>query len=203
MQRKGDGRAWFMWVLGAFVALASPLLAAPAPASAGCVVTFRHGGSVQADGCEDLGEAVAYLRFGGWVVVLKSALVSVEDETGIKRFNERWTPEEARAQVQALPREGGVPVGPTGPEAAAAPAAQPPQVVYVPVPSPMPSQVIYQMPPPTAYYPPFFAFCRHCVNPRVPPGTPPFVRVVPTSPSDIGPQAIQKTFPSISPIRSR
>ena len=202
MQKNCDDRALFPRALGASLAVASLLLAAPASASAGCVVTFRHGGSAQADACADLGEAVAYLRFGGWVVVLKSALVSVEDEMGVTRFNPRWTLEEARAQVQALPREGGVPVGPTAPEPPVAPLAQPPQVVYVPVPSPAPSQVVYQVPPPTAYYPPVFTFCRSCVNPHVPPGTPPFVRVVPTSPSDIGPQAIQKTFPSISPIRS-
>ena len=203
MQRNGDDRPLFPQTLGVSVTLVCLLLVAPAPASAGCVVTFRHGGSVQADGCADLGEAVAYLRFGGWVVVLKSALLSVEDETGLTRLNPRWTPDETRAQIQAVPREGGVPVGPAAPETPSAPAAQPPQVVYVPVPIPAPSQVIYQMPPPTAYYPPFFAFCRSCINHPVPPITPPFVRIVPTSPSDIGPQAIQKTFPSISPIRSR
>ena len=201
MQTNGDFRAWFAPALGGAVALVCLLIAASAAASAGCVVTFRHGGSVQADGCADLGEAVAYLRFGGWVVVLKSALVSVEDETGITRLNPRWTPDETRAHVQAVPREGGVPVGPAAPEAPPAPAPQPPTVVYVPVPTPAPSQIIYQVPPPTAYYPPVFVFCRNCVNPPVPPITPPFVRIVPTSPSDIGPQAIQKTFPSISPIR--
>ncbi len=201
MQRNGDDRAWFPQTLVVCLALGCLVLAAPGAASAGCVVTFRHGGSVQADGCADLGEAIAYLRFGGWVVVLKSALLSVGDETGLTRLNPRWTPDETRAQVQAVPREGGVPVGPAGPEAPSAPAAQPPQVVYVPVPSPPPSQVVYQVPPPVGYFPPVVVFCRNCFNPLVPPSTPPFVRVVPTNPFDIGPMAIQKTFPSISPIR--
>ncbi len=198
MQRKATSVTILALLWGAFAAVPTPAAGPSHVPPGGCLITFRHGGAVEADGCEDTGEAVAYRRFGGWIVVRKSALTLLQDEKGTRRLNPPWTPEEARAQMQALPREGGVPVGPMTP---LAPAEQPPQVVYVPVPTPVPSQVIYQVPPPPGYYPPVFSFCRSCLKSPVPPARRPFVRVVPTSPSDIGPQAIQKTFPSISPIR--
>ena len=202
MLTRGRFIAPFATVCGLFLSLiAVGLPVAFGAVSTGCVLTFRHGGNAEADVCQDMGEAVAYRRFEGWVVVRKSALTSVEDETGTTRFNPPLTPEEERAQALGLPREGGVPIGPMPPEAAAGPPPQPPTVVYIPVPTAVPPQVVYQLPPPTTYYPAGFVFCRQCLNPLVPPITPPFVRIVPTSPSDIGPQAIQKTFPSISPIR--
>ena len=192
---------WAVWLACAALFLLA-IMAMPTLGSAGCLVTFRHGEAVRADRCEDLGEAMAYLRFGGWVVVLKSSLVSIQDETGVTQLFPPWTPEEARAQLQGLPKEGGVPVSPP-PEAAPPPPFPQPTVVYYPVPVPVPSQPVYQLPPPPPIYPGAVVFCPHCfprhaVHPKPIP-----VRVVPTSPSDIGPMAIQKTFPPISPIRSR
>ena len=188
-------------------ALWTPLLLVLFPASSsvaspGCLVTFRHGETVPADQCDDLGHAVAYVRFGGWMVVPKSMLASVEDETGVKRLNPRWTPEEERAQLQAVPREGGVPIGPPAPETPLAPPLPSQTVVYVPVPSPAPPQIVYQVVPQAVYYPPFVVFCPHCLRPHSQKTSMPTTRrIVPTSPSDIGPMAIQKTFPPISPIR--
>ncbi len=159
---------------------------------------FRHGGMVRADRCEDMGAAIGYLQFGGWVVVPKSMVASVEDEAGVHLLNPRWTSEEQRAQLRALPEEGGVPVAPAITEAPTVASAPPPQPVYVPVPVPSPPQEVYEEASPAYVYPVPFAVCRHC-RPHPHP-KPPFVRVVPTNPSDIGPMAIQKTFPPITPL---
>ncbi len=193
-------RGLLLWlaVAGAWVLVAAVPAAAPA---AGCVVTFRHGDVVRADWCEDAGVAVAYVRFGGWVVVQKSALASMEDETGITRFNPRWMPEETRAQVQALPREGGVPIGPTSAEGPPLLASQPPQVIYVPVPTAEPPQPAYEVAAPYYGYPYPVAICRHCSR-RHPGGVrSPFVRRVPTNRPSTGPMAIQKSLPPISRTR--
>lgn len=190
------GVAW-----GALVACLALFTASPSGAATGCALTFRHGGSVQADGCEDLGDAVAYRRFGGWVVVQKSALTSLADERGTSRFNPRWTPEEKRALTRAVPTEGGVPIATPAPEAPAAPPPQPPTVVYIPVPTPATSQPVYEVAPPTYAYPFPVVICPSCSRHHPGRVKPPFVRVVPTNPSDIGPMAIQKSFPPISPLR--
>jgi len=183
---------------GAFVA------AVPAAASVGgCVVTFRHGDAVRADRCEDQGEAVAYVRFGGWVVVPKAALVSVADETGVTRFSAPWTQAEARARVEALPTEGGAPIGPSSAAMALSLASPPPQVIYVPAPAPEPPQPAYGVEAPGyGYgYPYPVVLCRHCF--RRPPGglRPPFVRGVPTNIPSTGSMAIQNGLPSISRMR--
>jgi hypothetical protein len=187
-------------LVGLAVACAWVCIGIPAAASAGCVVTFRHGEAVKAERCEDAGAGVAYVRFGGWVVVLKSALVSVEDERGLTRFNPPWTPVEARGQLQGLPTEGGVPVAPV-PEPAPAPSPPPQTVVYYPVPVPVPTQDVYEAADSPAYYPAGVVFCRHCLRPpkrsAAPP--PPSMRTFPFQ--TIGPQAIQRSFPSISPLR--
>ncbi len=193
------------WGPLAGLCLVACLAAVPprAQAAAGCVLTFRHGGIVEGDRCEDLGEAVAYLRFGGWVVVLKSALVSVQDETGIANFFPRWTPEELLAHTQGLPRQGGVPVAPSSSVSEIAPSPPQPTVVYYPVPVPTPypsaasdSSVSYGPVYPVAVVP-----CFRCFPKRFLPVKPVVNLVVPTNPSNIGPMAIQKTFPPISPIR--
>jgi hypothetical protein len=193
-------RGWFLWAAlswaGAFVA------AVPAAASVvGCVVTFRHGDAVRADRCEDQGEAVAYVRFGGWVVVPKSALVSVADERGVTRFFPPWTPAETRAQVQALPTQGGVPIGPTGVEMPLSLAPPPPQVIYVPAPTPEPPQPAYDVAAPYYGYPYAVAVCRHCAR-RHPGGVrPPIVRGAPTNLPSTGSMATQNGLPSISRMR--
>jgi len=114
-----------------------------------------------------------------------------------------WTAMELRAQTQALPKEGGVPVGPTGvePYAPPPPPSQPTVVYYpVPVPGPPSDQPAYQGPIAPAY-PVAVPLCPHCYRRhRVHPKPSP-VRIVPTSPWDIGPMAIQKSFPPISPLR--
>lgn len=202
MQTSGRFVAPFAIVGGVFLSwlpVGLPLASGTAPV--GCVLTFRHGGTVDADDCKDMGEAMAYRRFGGWVVVRKSVLTSVANETGTTRFNPPWTPEEGRAQAQVLPREGGVPIAPAAPEAPAAPPPQPPTVVYVPVPTPEPAPPVYQVAAPAYGYAVPIVACRTCVRHHPGGVKPPFVRVVPTNPSDIGPMAIQKSFPSISPLR--
>ncbi len=175
--------------------------------AAGCLLTFRHGGIVEADRCEDQGEAVAYLRFGGWVVVLKSALVSVQDETGVANFFPRWTPEELLAHTQGLPRQGGVPVAPSWSASEAAPPPPPqPAVVYYPVPVPTPypsaaSDATVSYGPAYPVYPVAALPCFRCFPKRFHPVKPVANRVVPTNPFNIGPMAIQKSLPPISPIR--
>jgi hypothetical protein len=129
-------------------------------ASPGCVLTFRHGGIVQADACQDMGDAVAYLRFGGWIVVRKAVLASVADATATTVFNPPWTAAEERARLAVLPREGGVPIGPTG---VALPSAPPPQVVYVPVPTPPLAPPGYEESVVAYAYPLRFRVCPGCV----------------------------------------
>jgi hypothetical protein len=184
--------AW-AWVLVAAVPAAAQ--------AAGCVVTFRHGDVVRADWCEDAGVAVAYVRFGGWVVIPKAALVSVADETGVTRFSAAWTPAETRAQIQALPTEGGVPIGPTSAEMPPAFASQPPQVIYVPSPTPESPPPVYEVAAPYYGYPAPVVVCRHCAR-RHPGGVrPPFVRGVHTNPSSMAPMTVQKSPPPMSRIR--
>jgi hypothetical protein len=190
-----------VFCLAAFFAGVPPRAQAAAP---GCVLTFRHGGTVEADQCEDLGEAVAYARFGGWVVVLKSAVGSVQDEKGVTNLFPLWTPEESRARTEALPRQGGVPVAPSRSEPEPPPPPPQPTVVYYPVPVPAP----YPSPDPTVSYGPVYPVyplaavpCFRCFPKPFHPVKPAANRVVPTDPSNIGPMAIQKSFPPISPIR--
>jgi hypothetical protein len=193
-------RGLLLWlaVASAWVLVAAVPAAAPA---AGCVVTFRHGDVVRADRCEDAGVAVAYVRFGGWVVVPKATLVSVAGETGVTKFFTPWSPAETRAQVQALPREGGVPIGPTSAEGPPLLASQPPQVIYVPVPTAEPPQPDYEVASPYYGYPYPVGICRHCSR-RHPGGVrPPFVRGVPTNRPSTGPMAIQNSLPPISRTR--
>lgn len=184
--------------------LSSPAGPAAAEGEAGCVLTFRHGGVIQAERCEERADSVAFLRLGGWVVVLKSALVSVQDETGLTRLNPLWSAEEERARVRGLPREGGVPVAPPAREAPPpAPSPPPPTVSYIPVPVPTPvlAQPVYPVGPFLAHPHPIAFFCPHCPKRGRVATKAPLVRIVPTDPSDIGPMAVQKTFPPISPLR--
>ena len=208
MERGQAHRSRLAWGVLPALCLGTFLAAVPprAQAAAGCLLTFRHGGIVEADRCEDQGEAVAYLRFGGWVVVLKSALVSVQDEAGVANFFPRWTPNELRAQTEALPRQGGVPVAPSYSVPETAPSPPQPTVVYYPVPVPTPypsaaSDATVSYGPAYPVYPVAAVPCFHCFPKRFPHPKPVQNRVVPTNPSDIGPMAIQKTFPPISPIR--
>ncbi len=191
---------WVAPVVATPIAMVILALASPALGSPGCQVTFRHGGTVAAEQCQDTGNAIAYRQYGGWLVVQKSQLASVADEAGTRNFNPPWTPEEERQRIQNLPKEGGVPVAPAVSEAVAPPPPPPPTVVYVPVPTPVAAESVYQVAaPPLAY--PGIVFCAHCGPRRFfkPHATP--TRIVPISPSDIGPMAIQKTFPPISPLR--
>jgi hypothetical protein len=188
-------------VLAPFVAQ----LGGTAWAASGCLVTFRHGVTVQADRCEDQREAIAYLRFGGWVVVLKSIVASVKDERGVTQLNSPWTAAELRAQTTSLPKEGGVPVGPTGVEPYVLP-PPPPVVVYYPEPGPAPGpgQPAYEQPVyavPVLAYPGAVASCPHCFRRRPVPHRPPFVRGKPASQSHVGPMAIPRSFSPVSPFR--
>jgi hypothetical protein len=190
----------FLWlaVACAWVCVA----AVPGAASAaGCVVTFRHGEVVRGDSCEDAGDAVAYVRFGGWVVVRKSALVSIADETGVTRFYAPWTPAEAWAQLQGLPTEGGVPVAP----AAVGPPPPPPlqeSVVYVPVPDPAPTQNVYQVDgPAVSFYPAGVASCRHCLHPPKARHAPPTASPRHSRSPAFRLHAVPRSLPSISPMR--
>ena len=191
---------WGVW-LSSVASFLLGMMVVPTLGSAGCTVSFRHGEMVRADRCEDQGEAVAYVRFGGWVVVPKAALVSVADETGVTRFSAPWTPAEMRAQVQALPREGGVPIGPTGAAMTLSLATPPPQVVYVPVPVSEPPQPVYEVASPAYGYAYPVGLCRHCS--RRHPGSPrhPIVRGAPANPSPTGPMAIQQSLPPTSRMR--
>jgi hypothetical protein len=196
---------------GLLLALCIVIILAAVPsraqAAAGCLLTFRHGGTVEADWCEDQGEAVAYHRLGGWVVVLKSTVVSVRDEAGTANFSPPWTPREIRAQTEALPRQGGVPVVPSwGAPEPAPPSPAQPTVVYYPVPLPTPypsetSDATASYGPAYPVYPVAAVPCLRCFPKPFPHTKPVRSRVVPTNPRDIGPMAIQKTFPPISPIR--
>lgn len=180
-------------------AVLSVLLPLPARASTGCVVTFRHGQAVRADRCEDQGAALAYLRFGGWVVVLKTSLTSVEEASGITHFSPPFTAEEEQARLRSLPKQGGVPIGPSDP--LVIPPPPPPTVVYVPIPTPVYVQPVYEMPPPV-YYPAPVVLCRHCrphLKPK--PTTSPAAQGPPFPFPTIGPMAVQRTFPSIVPPR--
>ena len=188
MGRIGRVIPWLACLAASGLACGALLLPSPAGATTGCLLTFRHGGIVQADRCQAMGDALAYLRFGGWVVVQKAALMSIQDETGVTQLFPRWPPAEERTQLEAVPKQGGVPIGPSA-LPPLPPLPPPTPAGYAPVPVPTPAPPAYQVDGvPLAYAGPG-VFCPSCVRRSLfRPGLTPTHRVR-TSHPGIGPMA--------------